>query len=80
MKTFEDAFAQLVNVDEATPLEAMDRYSEISKQILRSEEAEKLSAIFETGVLQGAVSLRQALRYAFGQGVLTGIEMEKTEQ
>lgn len=75
MKTFAEACGLLVT--KGNPTNEMDRYRAMCEEILRSEEMDDLADAFIDGFVEEELSLRQLVRYVFGQGVITGIEMEK---
>lgn len=79
MKTFDEAFDALLKDDaDFTTREDMDRYKEIGLEILSSGKVDKWAHFLALKISRGELTQAMALRYSFGQGVLTGIEMEKS--
>ena len=81
MKTFGEAFRSLTGDPklEFNPKPAMDRYQEMADEIAASAEVELFTNAFVLAVSKREISVETAVRVAFGQGVLVGIEMEKPQ-
>jgi len=77
MKTFEEAYDSLIDKNFDPVRSRMDKYEEVGIEILSSSKTTGLGDYFIQRVSDGRMSQMQAIRYAFGQGVLIGIEMEK---
>lgn len=82
MKTFEEAFSTLVNLDGdggAYETDEMDRFEQTGRDIVNTQEAHRMTKYFLHSMIEDKITLEEAIRYAFCQGVLTGMEMEKND-
>lgn len=81
MKTFDEAISEMLyessGVMKTRPM--MDRYGTLGAEILNDNKAIAVAKYFLEAAIVGEIGMADAIRFAFCQGVLCGIEMEKSD-